>query len=379
MLLFILFKLEGIIIVIDTVKNCTGCACCAIVCSTKCIEIELDNDGFYHPVIRDLDKCTKCNLCEKICPVLNNKTNNNTPKAYSVVSKNKETLRTTSSGGASFEIAKSALLLGYKVCAAVYNYEKHITEHIIISNNDKLEATKGSKYMQSYTLKAFERIFDGSKYIVFGTPCQIAGVENIATMRNMRDNFILVDFFCHGTPSMKLWKKYIDEMNKKEINKIYFRSKEYGWHTFSLKFKYKDNTSYSDANNNLFYSFFLGNYCLNNSCYECSYKALNSAADIRVGDFWGKKYIKVDTGVSGVLAFNDLAIKLIENLKNKCIVNDETIADTIDGQMSKSPVKSICRKHILKSFDKNVTLDRIFKIDLFPSRLIDKVKSIIKI
>ena len=41
----------------------------------------------------------------------------------------------------------------------------------------------------------------------------------------------------------------------------------------------------------LFYKIFLGNYCLNECCYkDCKYKLCHSAADIRIGDLWGKTY-----------------------------------------------------------------------------------------
>lgn len=363
--------------IIDSVFSCTSCGCCAAFCPTQCLEMKLDNNGFYRPKLVSKDKCTYCNLCEKICPSLNQKVNNNNPKAFSVVSNNEDVLKTTSSGGSCFELAIIAISLGFRACSVVYNYDKHIAEHVIISNALELEQTKGSKYMQSYTFDAFSKIMDGSKYIVFGTPCQIAGIENMATLKKMRNNFLLVDFFCHGTPSMKLWKKYISEKDYKKIKKVHFRSKEFGWHKFSFKFEYKDGTCFSDSKRNKFYTFFLGNYCLNDSCYECPYKGLKSEADIRVGDFWGQKYKNIDTGVSVVLAYTDTALKYVEKLKNSCTIKEETVSCAIEGQMPKSPIKPNCRKFVLKAFDTNISLNNIFNIGLLPSRLIRKIKILI--
>lgn len=364
--------------VMESVIDCTGCGCCAAFCPSKCLSMAFDTEKFYHPKLADLAKCTNCNLCDRICPTLNTVVPQNTPEAFSVIAKNEEELMSVTSGGAAFELAKIALAHGYKVCAVTYNYDKHMARHIIIDSMEELEESKGSKYMQSYTADAFSQLLDGSKYMVFGTPCQISGIEKIASMKNMRDNFLLVDFFCHGTPSMKLWEKYIAENGGAKIKKIHFRSKEKGWHTLSIKFHYKDGTSYTDAKRNLFYTFFLGDYCLNNSCYNCSFKSLSSAADIRVGDFWGRKFIDVDTGVSSVLAFTESALRFIEKLRTSCKVNNETIDETIDNHMLKSPLKPKCREFVLKSFDSSIDLIKIYNICLFPIHVLRKIRSLIK-
>ena len=50
--------------------HCTGCTTCANVCSHHAIMMQPDDEGFLQPVI-DSNKCIKCELCMKCCPVLN--------------------------------------------------------------------------------------------------------------------------------------------------------------------------------------------------------------------------------------------------------------------------------------------------------------------
>jgi coenzyme F420-reducing hydrogenase beta subunit len=176
-----------------------------------------------------------------------------------------------SSGGIAYEILKLQLSQNSKICGVVYNIDAHRAEHTIGSNESECIPMKGSKYIQSFTEQAFSKLFDGNNYIVFGTPCQIASIHNAAKLRKIRDRFILIDFFCHGVPSYLLWKQYLKHMKAFESKAIYFRNKKYGWHSFTLKIDYENYDLHSDMNRDkdLFYLFFLGNYCLNEACYKC--------------------------------------------------------------------------------------------------------------
>ena len=48
--------------------DCNGCNACIDACSNaQAISFNTDNEGFWYPKV-DLDKCTDCGLCEKVCP-----------------------------------------------------------------------------------------------------------------------------------------------------------------------------------------------------------------------------------------------------------------------------------------------------------------------
>lgn len=355
---------------------CTGCGVCAAICPKSCLKIESNKDGFYMPVC-DESTCVHCNLCDKVCPKFMETADTSPLDVLSAVSGDKQTLDTTSSGGLCYEIAKKALEDGKKVCACVYNYELHRAEHAVITDMAALEATKGSKYFQSYTPEAFSHVLDGNEWVVFGSPCQIAAINAAAKVKKLREKLLLVDFFCHGTPSMNLWKKYILENGGNTIQKIDFRSKEFGWHTFSLRFTYKDGSARSDFHDNMFYTFFFGNHCLNRSCYSCQFKALKSAADIRVGDYWGDKYQEDREGVSCCVIFTEAGKQAIAHLSDSCLIREEHPEQVLKEQMVKSPAMPRERRAVLRALRGNRSLNTINNTTLFLFRAKYKIKSII--
>lgn len=357
-----------------SITLCTGCGVCASVCPVGCINMSLDKNGFYKPEI-DAEKCTKCGLCDRVCSIYDVSPKREILQSLSAYTRNEDTLSSTSSGGVCYEISKWGLENGYKVCAVIYNYTEHRAEHSVIIEKEQLEGTKGSKYFQSYTKDAFSKIFDGEKWIVVGTPCQIAAIDKAAKIRKVRDNYILVDFFCHGTPSMHVWKNYLKDLGRRDIKKIGFRSKEFGWGNWSLNFIYSDGTTKSDFAGNLFYKMFFSNCCLNDSCYNCHFKALSSASDIRVGDFWGKKYKDNKTGVSGIVVFTEIGKAVLNKTKECFVLKDEMIEDVLDGQMFKSPEKLKVRKYILKNLIKGKRLNYIYNVTMFSTRLKSVIKS----
>lgn len=51
-------------------SNCCGCYACYNICPKHCITMKADDEGFWYPNINKAD-CINCNLCEKVCPIIN--------------------------------------------------------------------------------------------------------------------------------------------------------------------------------------------------------------------------------------------------------------------------------------------------------------------
>lgn len=51
-------------------KLCKGCHICIAVCPHGVLQAsdEVDNRGFFLPVVVDIDECKVCRLCEMECP-----------------------------------------------------------------------------------------------------------------------------------------------------------------------------------------------------------------------------------------------------------------------------------------------------------------------
>ena len=103
-------------------SKCTGCYTCANKCPQKCIKMVEDKEGFFYPEI-DEEKCIKCNLCEKVCPVMQKKQSNNdkNPIVIAAWSKNNNIRLDSTSGGVFSELAKEVLNNGGYVCGAIYD------------------------------------------------------------------------------------------------------------------------------------------------------------------------------------------------------------------------------------------------------------------
>src|SRR5574344_1021804 len=128
---------------------CTGCYGCMNVCPKDAITFCEDNEGFKYPRI-DSNKCIKCNLCEKRCPIMTHLQNKNTdtPQVYAAWNKNEEIRVNSTSGGIFTALASAVLKNGGYVAGAVYTQDFSI-KHIVISKTEELEKLRQSKYAQS--------------------------------------------------------------------------------------------------------------------------------------------------------------------------------------------------------------------------------------
>lgn len=363
----------------ENLEMCVGCGVCAIVCPAKCLTIVLNEDGFYIPKLETGNQCLKCNLCNNVCAQYIMADPVRPVKTLSVIAKNKNVLNTSSSGGLCYELARMALKNDKRVCAVIYDYNLNRAQHVEVKTLDELEETKGSKYFQSYTQEGFSEVLNGDEWVVFAAPCQVAAIDKAAKLKKVRDKLLLVDFFCHGTPSMNLWNRYLQANDVKKIKKIDFRSKEFGWGTFSFRFTYKDGSHKSDYKDNLFYSLFFSNLALNNACYDCHFKGLKSKSDIRVGDLWGTKYKDNRTGVSGCAVFSEKGLKVITELKDCCWLKFESEEVVLEGQMTKSPEKKNReRSKVLKDLRTGKKLWTIYNISLLEYRIKMKLRQLMR-
>ena len=372
---------------ISGVQDCYGCGLCAISCARQIIEIKLNEDGFYTPVIHSPDKCTDCGLCTRICSYLHDELSapNEVCGSYAVWSTDKAVRQICSSGGIAFEVGRALLGKGYQVCGVKYNSETNRAEHYIASTVEELIPSIGSKYIQSYTVNGFKSIDRKKKYLVTGTPCQIDSFRRYIRKFRCEDNFVLMDFFCHGVPSMLLWEKYVSEVEKTTGKIIYasWRNKFTGWHdswAMSINSELKgEKIDWHDSYNVLirgekgfynsrlsqgdcFYKLFLSDVCLGKACYEkCKYKHSHSSADIRIGDLWGMKFRTDEKGVSGVLTFTDKGEKLLHDIPLLHIESCD-LKYVVEGQMKEAPVLPSTRNQVLDMLrDNQVTLQKTIR------------------
>ncbi len=383
---------------ISSTHYCFGCGVCAIACAKKIITIEQNADGFYEPCITEPDKCTDCGLCMDVCSYNHGDLALKNPviKSYAAWSSDSAVRKKCSSGGVGFEVGRSVISEGGKVCGVRFNAEKNQAEHYVASTDQELIQSIGSKYIQSYTVDGFAEVAslmresrtkgEKAKFLITGTPCQIDSFRRWTQKFKCEEQFIFLDFFCHGVPSKLIWDKYVKHVEK-EVGKITYvswRNKFTGWHdswamTIDGKHKGSEHVNWHDSYNllikgenscqnyrlsqgDMFYRLFLSDACLGKQCYDkCRFKYNKSSADIRIGDAWGKSFKDNEDGVSALITFSQKGEDLLPTLyieKQKLPL--EVVAE---GQMRYNP----SRKHVFlwnkKLFrNKNTTITQIYML-----------------
>lgn len=346
---------------ITDVRDCYGCGVCATVCARNIIELRLNADGFYEPYLTDKSKCTDCGLCLNVCSYANDglSLKSDVIKSYAAWSNDNKVRHRCSSGGIGFEIGRTLINQGYKVCGVRYNIDKNRAEHYIATTVEGLIQSVGSKYIQSYTVEGFKAINRKEKYLVTGTPCQIDSFRRYIQKFRCEDNFVLLDFYCHGVPSMLMWQKYV-AWAEKQVGKLVYvswRNKFTGWHDSwvmsidgentcdsmkwhefrsSLMMEGKTYLSSRLSQGDMFYRLFLGDSCLGKACYEhCKFKYASSSADIRIGDLWGNTYKENGDGVSAAVAFTEKGNKVLAQCN--CTFIEHPFEVVAEGQMKTCP------------------------------------------
>ena len=294
---------------IENIKLCTGCSGCYSICPTNAIEMIEDYEGFLKPII-NVDKCINCKKCISICPVLSKNTKvKNELKSYIYFNKNLSTRMKSSSGGFVGFLSEYILKNNGVIYGAAYDSNCNVN-HKRCDNLSEIDAFYGSKYVESYIGKTYKLCFDdlmNKKMVLFcGTPCQIAGLKSF--LKRDYENLITIDFICHGIPSRKLWKTYLQNLENKygDIKNINFRDKNNGWRNYNFSIKSKSSLFSESHHKNTYMQTFLNDQMLRKSCYKCKFRGNNRFADITVADFWNIEKIlnDDDKGVSLILFHN---------------------------------------------------------------------------
>lgn len=363
-------------------NDCTGCGMCTVVCPKQCIETMLNDKGFYEYKINQ-EECIHCNLCEKVCGQNRNKNileTFNRLNLYSGYVLNDEIRKESSSGGICTAIATDFIKNKKSVIGCEYDTNNNEAIFNIYTDFTKLKKMQGSKYIQANTKETLMKLKNIEEGVIFGTPCQISSIDLYLRKLKKRDKFLLVDFICHGVPTYYLWKKYISQY--KNIKNVNFRDKQSGWRKKSISISTKEKNIIIQEDKDYFYKFFEMSNIYNECCYECKYRDISSA-DIRVGDYWGPRYIDNEEGVSMIIPITENGTKYFEYLnQNNIITSTETsMEDYYQYQQTtniripleydsiiqelKNPnisLKSIDRKYNLKRRRINSIRKKIYKI-----------------
>lgn len=360
-------------IYINKKVDCVGCNACVQRCPKQCISMIEDEQGFLYPHV-DVSRCIECSLCEKVCPVINQFESSIPNQVYAAWNPDDSVRLSSSSGGVFHALAKKIIESGGVVFGARFNDRWEVV-HAYSETLDGIKAFQGSKYVQSQIRQSYldtERFLKAERKVLFsGTPCQIAGLKRF--LRKDYEGLLLtVDVVCHGVPSPRIWKEYLNYITRPSyapknsvsqpytlsdddilsIEDISFRDKRFGWEKYgiAIRFSYpkKDQSTESQCakdkqelvselfeshRENLYMQGFLKDLYLRPSCYKCPAKCGKSHSDITLADFWGIKNhhpeIYSDKGVSLVLVNSRLGRECVNSLNIE--MKDVSYVEALDG------------------------------------------------
>ena len=377
--------------------TCTGCAACVSICTTGCISMKEDREGFLQPHI-NTKTCIGCHKCEKTCPILNpiEISTDFETQAYAAINKDEDVRMRSSSGGMFHALAKWTIEQGGVVFGARFNDQWEVV-HDYTETIEGIEPFMRSKYVQSRigdTFKQAKQFLDQGRQVLFvGTPCQIGGLK--AYLKKDYNNLLAVDFICHGVPSPGVWREYIHESTQNDtLLDFNFRDKINGWisHQCTITINTKFQTKHTKLLDNPYFRGFRKDVYLRRSCYNCDFRTFHRMSDFTIADYWG-----VHEKCPEMFDNKGTSIIFIHTAKAKCVFEDISSIFYIKGQTREnaifgnrgmdlenpqwSPIKRklfYAKMHNLSFHHAMNLVDRLLKIEEITLHLNNKVLRKIK-
>ncbi len=320
-------------------NDCVSCRSCEQVCPKGCISFSENEQGFFYPSINK--ECINCGICVKHCPILAYRIpENEVSIAKAMILNNSAILQRSSSGGVFAGIAEYVIENDGFVFGASFDNDFNLKQ-VSAKTMKEIVNIQGSKYVASDTINSYSQVkkhLDSGKLVLYsGLPCQIAGLKSF--LGKDYNNLLCIDLVCHGVPSNKLFKKYLNEIennSKKKIKSYMFRNKEIsgGWGLRNSFVLFEDgSTNKRNIAFDYYYSAFLFCESYRESCYNCKFARPERVGDITIGDFWGfKRFYKnanvnYRNGVSMCLINTKKGLSYYEGFESKFLSLDANFDD----------------------------------------------------
>lgn len=294
---------------------------------------------------------------------------NDNIKAFACYNTDVEERRKESSGGIYALLAKSVLKDKGIVYAVVYD-KSFEARYERIEKESELEQSYGSKYVEARIGDIFKSIradLSKDKRVLFvGTPCHCEGL--ITFLGKERGRLLCVDFICHGVPSKKVWRYYIEGItnNNPNITSINMRSKKVSWLEFGYEMIFEDKTTvFEPRMENAYLRGFLRDLYLRPSCHVCKFKGLERRTDVTIGDFWAAPKILSDEqykdGISSIIIHTKNGLECFESIKKNLVLYNVTTEELTmkNTALVRSSRKAINRDVFFERFNDGEKIERI--------------------
>lgn len=356
-------------------KDCCGCMACSKICGFGAIQMKQDSCGFDYPQVNK-SLCKECGLCETVCPMKENYVGADAnPDIYAVKNKKKNVLENSSSGGMFTLLAEWVIGQRGIVYGVAFNRDFSVC-HQRAETIEEAMKFRTSKYVESNPKKVYDTILEDLKaekiVLLTGTPCQISGIVKYLKKKKANLDFLYTcDNICHGVPSKKVWKDYLEILNSKyiasddEILSINMRSKKVSWKKQVMDIKLKKGNIDKVIEKFSFNQFFLSLFGNRPSCFHCRYTSYKRVSDFTLGDFWNVENANitfdVEGGVNVVLVNTSKGKKLFEELKKKADMQSVTKETCWQPHLEYSAKPPAKRKEFWREYNQTDEKEKIIR------------------
>ena len=356
-------------------KDCCGCEACVNRCKVGAINMVINDEGFYYPVI-DYEKCIRCGRCKNACPIINIDKKEMSLKdtdAYACYNKDDEIRKISTSGGVFSLLAEYIIKKKHGVVYGARFDEEYNVYHDRAITMEEIASFRGSKYVQSRIYDVYSRIkedLEFEKTVLFtGLPCQTEALLNY--LEREYDNLYCMDMVCFGIGAPGIWDEYLKNYHSKEnITQVTFKDKVDGWKNWKTKIVEDNKEHYYSNRENFYMNSFLKRINIRMSCFECQFKGITRRSDITIADCWGigeQSMINDDKGLSALLVHSDKGKKLFDYIKENMCYAKYDAYELMEGNWATlhSPSMNEQRKEFMKVMSKEGIKDAMTKFCTF--------------
>ena len=337
-------------------KDCCGCTACMSVCPAGAISMKEDEEGFSYP-FADSEKCIGCGKCLSVCTFKNGGKKGDHPETYYVKHRSEDTRALSRSGGMFSALSDIILEDGGVLYGSVLD-ENFGAVHVRTEDEKGRNLMRGSKYVQSnmgnVIKQAAEDLAGGRRVFFTGTPCQVAAVKAAVPGT---ENLYTVDIVCHGVPSPKVWRTFLEWSSRKhgKCTAADFRNKkDFGWADHVETLTFEKNGREKKVSTRIFTKLFYSHKILRPACFACPYRSVERIGDISLADAWevdkNLPEFNDNKGVSLVLVNTDKGQELFDRAKDSIICHETKIEKNMRQSFTAPFPEPAGRKKFWKDF-----------------------------
>lgn len=320
--------------------------------------------------------------------------NGNILSAWASYNKNDNVRYNSSSGGIFSLIAENVINSGGVVYGVAMDEDCYGCSFKRVTTVEELSSLRGSKYLQAKVGDTYKQVRtdlqNGIIVLFSGVGCQINGLN--CFLNKHYDNLLYIDVVCHGTPSPKIWNMYVKDIESHhgKVKSVSFRDKQNSWEDFGMKEKAGNDSLFYSKDDDTYMRFFLRNYDLRPSCYNCRAKTYKTS-DITLADFWGINNVDPSMndghGTSLILVRTEKGKAILDKIENDLILKAVTYEDGVRNNPAEYSSVAKPEQRNTLFFDAEILsfpdLVKKYKVDKPPKvslrhRMKMKVKSVAK-